>query len=111
LYTYERKELIRTDSSLYVNYKLINNLSNKSFEFSRKITLSFNSIEIHDIGSLGINLNLDTNLCKIEVVQGDSILFLTGYHSDNFVENDAIIKNDRILVKCVNNETIIKLKF
>ena len=93
---YEQRRVERTDSSIFLEYKIIGKV------VSREFIIQENKVIIKDIGSDGININVSSG-CKVNVIVGKDIEKLVGYHCEN---EEDVVQNDIVYVgsDCGNTE-------
>jgi hypothetical protein len=95
-------EIRREKDHIRISY-IINGKSVVRFVYIEK-----NKVRITDVGTDGINLNVDVHKCGIEIVDGKKMELKKGYHVDN---SGKIVKNDRVLVPSDSGTTSIIVSF
>lgn len=98
---YEQKNVERTDTSLFIEYKIIGKI------VSREFIIRENKVVVRDRGSDGININVSGG-CRVNVVVGREVEKLVGYHCEN---EEDIVQNDIIFVPSYCGDTEIEIIF
>ena len=99
---YRLNDINRTDNNIKITY-IINNK-----EVVRFINIEKNKIRITDVGSDGINLNMDIHKCSVVVKDGKKMDLKKGFHVD---ETNTVVENDRVFIPCESGTTSIEISF